>query len=85
MFQKIMDRFIDEGVRIDSIIALGGVAKKSHFILQRNEESISVNWSKTLQPSTRFESNSGRSGFVMKPGDLVDMGFVAENCVVLHF
>jgi len=32
--KKIMDRFIDEGVRIDSIIALGGVAKKSHFIMQ---------------------------------------------------
>ncbi len=32
--KKIMDRFIEEGVRIDSIIALGGVAKKSHFIMQ---------------------------------------------------
>ena len=32
--KKIMDRFIDEGVRIDSIIALGGVAKKSPFIMQ---------------------------------------------------
>lgn len=30
----IMDRFIDEGVRIDEIIALGGVAKKSGFVMQ---------------------------------------------------
>ncbi len=32
--KKIVDRFISEGVRIDGIIALGGVAKKSPFIMQ---------------------------------------------------
>ncbi len=32
--RKIIDRFIDEGVRIDGIIALGGVAKKSPFVMQ---------------------------------------------------
>jgi L-ribulokinase len=32
--KKIMDRFIEEGVKIDAIIALGGVAKKSPFIMQ---------------------------------------------------
>lgn len=32
--KKIMNRFIEEGVRIDAIIALGGVAKKSPFIMQ---------------------------------------------------
>jgi L-ribulokinase len=32
--RKIVDRFIDEGVRIDGIIALGGVAKKSPFVMQ---------------------------------------------------
>ena len=30
----INDRFISEGVRIDGIIALGGVAKKSPFVMQ---------------------------------------------------
>jgi L-ribulokinase len=30
----INERFIDEGVRIDGIIALGGVAKKSPFVMQ---------------------------------------------------
>jgi len=30
----INDRFIEEGVRIDGIIALGGVAKKSPFVMQ---------------------------------------------------
>jgi L-ribulokinase len=32
--KKIVDRFIDEGVRIDGVIALGGVAKKSPFVMQ---------------------------------------------------
>jgi L-ribulokinase len=32
--KKIVDRFIAEGVRIDSVIALGGVAKKAPFIIQ---------------------------------------------------
>jgi L-ribulokinase len=32
--RKIADRFREEGVRIDGVIALGGVAKKSPFIMQ---------------------------------------------------
>lgn len=32
--RMINDRFISEGVRIDGIIALGGVAKKSPFVMQ---------------------------------------------------
>jgi len=32
--KMIVDRFIEEGVRIDGIIALGGVAKKSDFVMQ---------------------------------------------------
>jgi L-ribulokinase len=32
--KKIVDRFINEGVRIDGIVALGGVAKKSPFVMQ---------------------------------------------------
>ncbi len=32
--KKIVDRFVEEGVRIDGIIALGGVAKKSTFVMQ---------------------------------------------------
>ncbi|MFC2116852.1 ribulokinase [Bacteroidota bacterium] len=32
--KKIIDRFISEGVRIDAVIALGGVAKKSPFVMQ---------------------------------------------------
>jgi L-ribulokinase len=32
--KKIVDRFIEEGVRIDGIVALGGVAKKSPFVMQ---------------------------------------------------
>jgi L-ribulokinase len=32
--KKITDRFIAEGVRIDGVIALGGVAKKSPFVMQ---------------------------------------------------
>lgn len=32
--KAIIDRFISEGVRIDGVIALGGVAKKSEFVMQ---------------------------------------------------
>lgn len=32
--KKIVDRFIENGVRIDGVIALGGVARKSPFIMQ---------------------------------------------------
>jgi L-ribulokinase len=32
--RMIVDRFVDEGVRIDGVIALGGVAKKSKLVMQ---------------------------------------------------
>lgn len=32
--KKIVERFVAEGVRIDGVIALGGVAKKSPFVMQ---------------------------------------------------
>jgi L-ribulokinase len=32
--KKIVDRFEEEGVRIDSVIGIGGVARKSPFIMQ---------------------------------------------------
>jgi L-ribulokinase len=32
--RSIVDRFVDEGVRIDGVIALGGVAKKSPLVMQ---------------------------------------------------
>ncbi|KPL14603.1 MAG: ribulokinase [Bacteroides sp. SM23_62] len=32
--KKIVDRFLSEGVRIEGVIALGGVAKKSPFVMQ---------------------------------------------------
>jgi len=32
--KAINDRFIEEGVRIDGVIALGGVAKKSPLVMQ---------------------------------------------------
>jgi len=32
--KKIVDRFIEEGVKIEGIIALGGVAKKSPYVMQ---------------------------------------------------
>lgn len=32
--KAIIDRFISEGVRIDGVVALGGVAKKSPFVMQ---------------------------------------------------
>jgi L-ribulokinase len=32
--KAINDRFVEEGIRIDGVIALGGVAKKSPFVMQ---------------------------------------------------
>ena len=32
--KMIVDRFVDEGIRIDEVIALGGVAKKSPLVMQ---------------------------------------------------
>lgn len=32
--KKIIDRFIEEGINIEGVIALGGVAKKSPFVMQ---------------------------------------------------
>jgi len=32
--RSIVDRFVEEGVRIDGVIALGGVAKKSPLVMQ---------------------------------------------------
>jgi L-ribulokinase len=32
--KKIVDRFEEEGVKIDSVIGIGGVARKSPFIMQ---------------------------------------------------
>jgi len=32
--KKIVDRFVDEGIKIEGIIALGGVAQKSPFVMQ---------------------------------------------------
>ncbi|HUX58196.1 MAG TPA: ribulokinase [Bacteroidales bacterium] len=32
--KMINDRFISEGIRIDGVISIGGVAKKNHFVMQ---------------------------------------------------
>ena len=32
--KKIADRFLDEGIKINNVVALGGVAKKSPFVMQ---------------------------------------------------
>ncbi|MFW5754638.1 MAG: FGGY-family carbohydrate kinase, partial [Marinilabiliaceae bacterium] len=53
--KKIVDRFREEGVRIDGVIALGGVAKKSDLVMQivsdvmdmpievaRNEQTVAL-------------------------------------------
>jgi L-ribulokinase len=40
--KKIIDRFISEGVRIDGVIALGGVAKKSPFVMQVMADALDM-------------------------------------------
>jgi L-ribulokinase len=40
--KKIVDRFISEGVRIDGVIALGGVAKKSPFVMQVMADALNM-------------------------------------------
>jgi len=41
--KKIIDRFISEGVRIDGVIALGGVARKSPFVMQVMADVLNIN------------------------------------------
>lgn len=41
--KKIIDRFISEGIRIDGVIALGGVAKKSPFVMQVMADALNIN------------------------------------------
>lgn len=41
--KKIVDRFRSEGVRIDGVIAFGGVAKKSNFIMQIVSDVLDMN------------------------------------------
>lgn len=40
--KKIVDRFISEGIRIEGIIALGGVAKKSPFVMQTMADVLNM-------------------------------------------
>ena len=40
--RKIVDRFIDEGVNIDSIIAVGGIPKKSPFVMQVHADVLNM-------------------------------------------
>ncbi len=40
--KKIADRFIDEGVKITSVIALGGVAKKSPLVMQIHADVLNM-------------------------------------------
>jgi L-ribulokinase len=40
--KKIADRFISEGVRIDGVIALGGVARKSPFVMQVMADALNM-------------------------------------------
>ncbi|MBN2545055.1 MAG: ribulokinase [Spirochaetes bacterium] len=41
--KKIVERFIDEGVQIKSVIAMGGVAKKSPFVIQVLADVLNMN------------------------------------------
>jgi len=40
--KKIVDRFISEGVKIDGVIAIGGVAKKSPFVMQTMADVLNM-------------------------------------------
>ncbi len=40
--KKIVDRFSAEGIRIDGVIAMGGVAKKSAFVMQTVADVLNV-------------------------------------------
>jgi L-ribulokinase len=40
--RKIVDRFTEEGIRIKGVIALGGVAKKSPFVMQAHADAFNM-------------------------------------------
>ena len=39
---RIVDRFIEEGVKIEGVIALGGVAKKAPFVMQIHADVLNM-------------------------------------------
>jgi L-ribulokinase len=40
--RKIVDRFVEEGISIKGVIALGGVAKKSPFVMQAHADALDM-------------------------------------------
>jgi L-ribulokinase len=40
--KKIVDRFVDEGVAINGVIAIGGIPKKSPFIMQVSADVLNM-------------------------------------------
>jgi len=40
--KKIIDRFIEEGVKINGVIAIGGIAKKSPFVMQITADVLNM-------------------------------------------
>ena len=40
--KKIVDRFIDEGVQINGVIAIGGISKKSPFVMQITADVLNM-------------------------------------------
>ena len=72
--KKITDRFLSEGVRIEGVIALGGVAKKSPFVMQvmadvlnmsikvaRSEQTVALGACHVCSSGSRRLSNRRRS------------------------
>ena len=40
--KAIINRFLSEGVRIDQVVALGGIAKKSPFVMQYMADALEM-------------------------------------------
>jgi L-ribulokinase len=40
--KKIVDRFVSEGIKIDSVIAIGGIPKKSPFVMQVTADVLNM-------------------------------------------
>lgn len=90
--KAINDRFISEGIRIDGVIALGGVAKKSPFVMQiitdvldkpikvaRSEQACALGTAMAAAVAAGVHANLGEAQEKMGGGFEMEYHPISEN------
>lgn len=75
--KKIVDRFEEEGLRIDDIIAIGGVANKSHLVMQTMADVLQRTIKITASTQTPALGAAMYSAVASKVYDSVDEAIAA--------